>query len=96
MKSEDLAADLEILKNRHGFTLFATLLDPTAEVLKEVAWPGRVGILLGNEMTGLVAPWLDCCDRRVTIPMPPEVDSLNLGVAAGIFFYEMQKNHLGP
>ena len=36
---------------------------------------------------GLGPEWLEVCDRRVTIPMRPSVDSLNVAVAAGIFLY---------
>ena len=43
----------------------------------------------GNEFDGLSADWLSLCDRRLTIPMQPNTDSLNLGVATGIFLYEM-------
>jgi tRNA G18 (ribose-2'-O)-methylase SpoU len=42
---------------------------------------------LGNEFAGLEAPVLALCDRRVTIPMQPGMDSLNLGAAAAIFAY---------
>jgi tRNA G18 (ribose-2'-O)-methylase SpoU len=32
------------------------------------------------------------CDHRITIPVTDKVDSLNLGVAAGIFMYALQYN----
>jgi len=51
-------------------------------------------VLMGNEFTGLSEEWLKVCDRRVTIPMLPSVDSLNLGVSAGIFLYEMTRQEL--
>jgi tRNA G18 (ribose-2'-O)-methylase SpoU len=89
-RSIDLAADLLLLKQQFGFTLFATVLDPDAEPLPAVQWPQRTAMLFGNEYDGLAATWLNLCDRRITIPMRPGVDSLNLGVAAGVFLYEMQ------
>ena len=45
--------------------------------------------MLGNEFDGLADRWLSYCSQRVTIPMARQTDSLNLGVAAGIFAYEM-------
>jgi tRNA G18 (ribose-2'-O)-methylase SpoU len=90
-QSIDLAADLVLLRQQHGYELFAAVLDPAAEPLPAVCWPGRAAILFGNEFDGLGAPWLSLCDRRVTIPMHAGVDSLNLGVAAGVFLYELQR-----
>ena len=90
-RSIDLAADLLLLKQQFGFTLFATVLDPDAEPLPAVQWPRRTAMLFGNEYDGLGGTWLNLCDRRITIPMRPGVDSLNLGVAAGVFLYEMER-----
>jgi len=89
VKSSDLSADLARLKDPGRLELWAAVVDPTAERLGDLAWPARVGLLLGNEFDGLHQRWLTPCERRLTIPMRPGVDSLNLGVAAGIFVYEM-------
>jgi tRNA G18 (ribose-2'-O)-methylase SpoU len=89
--SHDLLADLDRLKTRWGFERVATVLDPAAEPLAGAAWKPRTALLFGNEFEGLSTDWLAACDRRVTIPMQPGTDSLNLGVAAGIFVYEMKK-----
>jgi tRNA G18 (ribose-2'-O)-methylase SpoU len=90
--------DLQALKTIHGLELLATVLDDRAERIGQVCWPPRAGLLLGNETDGLRDHYLSLCDRRVTIPMRPCTDSLNLGVAAGIFVYEMTRGrsrHLG-
>jgi len=85
----DLAADLNALRSRWGFELWAAVLDEHADLLSRRARPDRVALLLGNEFDGLQALWLDLCDRRVTIPMHGRIDSLNAAVAAGIFLYEL-------
>ncbi len=90
-RSIDLAADLVLLKQQFGFTLFATVLDSNAEPLPAVQWPSRTAMLFGNEFDGLGQEWLAQCDRRITIPMRAGVDSLNLGVAAGVFLYELRR-----
>jgi tRNA G18 (ribose-2'-O)-methylase SpoU len=90
-ESEDLAADLNRLKSGWQVELLAVVLDDRAERLAEVRFPRRAGILFGSEYDGLGAEWLSLCDRLVNIPMAPGVDSLNLGVAAGIFMYQMQQ-----
>lgn len=90
-KSTDLASDLLRLRQSWNVELLATVLDPSAERLPQVSWPQRAGLLFGNESEGLRAEWLQIADRHVTLPMAPGVDSLNLGVAAGIFLYEMTR-----
>ncbi len=88
VKTDDLARDLNTLRSRYGYTVFGTVLDGADAALAETAWPARVVLCFGNEYAGLDAATLACCDRRVTIPMTPGVDSLNLGVSAGIFLYD--------
>lgn len=91
LKSSDLLADLCRLRERWRVKLLAAVLDDQAEPLAGLRWPPRAGILFGNEYEGLRGNWLSASDRLVTIPMQPGTDSLNLGVAAGIFIYEMKR-----
>lgn len=90
-KSTNLTADLHDLKGPWGVELLAAVLDPVAQRLIDVAWPLRAGLVFGNEFDGIRDHWLDECHQRVTIPMHRGTDSLNLGVAAGIFVYDMMK-----
>ncbi len=90
-KSADLAADLAALRDRWGIEMLAAVLDDRAVPLPRLAWPRRAAVLLGNEFDGLGEPWLEFCTQRVTIPMAHQTDSLNLGVAAGIFVHEMMR-----
>jgi tRNA G18 (ribose-2'-O)-methylase SpoU len=94
VRSADLAADLRVIKERYGVRLAATVLGGGAELLPTVVWPERVGLMLGNEFAGLGDEWLDLCDHKITIPMAPGTDSLNLGVAAGVFVYERMRSLL--
>ena len=95
-RPQNLLEDLQMLKSRHGVELLATVLDDRAEPIGQVRWPPRAGLLLGNEAEGLSDDYLSLCDRRVTIPMRPGTDSLNVGVAAGIFIYEMMRSRGRP
>ena len=90
IEPDDLAGDLNTLRTRWGFELWAAVLDERAELLSSHKRPARVALLLGNEFEGLQAEWLDRCDRRVTVPMHGRIDSLNAAVAAGIFLYELR------
>lgn len=88
IESADLARDLTALRDACGFELVATVLADDAESLSAVAPAGRTALLFGSEGFGLAPHWLALCERRVTIPMRPGVDSLNVNVAAGIFLYQ--------
>ena len=86
-KSSDIVADLERLRSEFGYTVWGTVLDPDAADVRQTQWPDRVALCFGNEYDGLDAETLAHCDVRVTLPMRAGVDSLNLGVSAGIFLY---------
>lgn len=90
-RSVDMLADLRELKLRRQVQLVAAVLDPSAELLGQFHWPERVALLVGGEYDGLSQQCLALCDHRVTIPMAAGVDSLNLGVATGVFAYEMTR-----
>ncbi len=45
-------------------------------------------VVLGSEGVGLSPAVIAACDEAVSIPMSQEVDSLNVGSAAAVFFYE--------
>ncbi len=95
--SADLAGDLDRLRSGWGFKLAATVLDPSAEPLDSACRPDRLALLLGREDEGLEPEWIERCDRRITIPMRPGAESLNVAVAAGIVLYHfsrtMHSNH---
>lgn len=49
---------------------------------------GPAAILLGGEGGGLPAALLESSDVRLTIPMRPPVESLNVAIAAALILYE--------
>jgi tRNA G18 (ribose-2'-O)-methylase SpoU len=50
----------------------------------------RLALFLGTEGTGLTNRAIDACDTSVIIPMANDVDSLNVGAAAAIAFWELR------
>ena len=54
-------------------------------------------IVLGSEGQGINPAVLAACDEAVAIPMPPDVDSLNVGSASAVFLYEAarQRQRMG-
>lgn len=52
-------------------------------------YPKQTAILLGNEGKGVSAEIDSLVDDRVKIPMPGQVESLNVSVTAGILLFEL-------
>jgi tRNA G18 (ribose-2'-O)-methylase SpoU len=49
---------------------------------------GDCCLVFGSEGFGISPAVLAACDEAVAIPMPPQVDSLNVGSASAVFLYE--------
>jgi TrmH family RNA methyltransferase len=73
-----------------GFQVVAT--SPRGARLQSLAplRGGRVALVVGNETDGLDQATVDAADLVVQIPMAGAVDSLKVGVAAGISIYELR------
>ena len=56
-----------------------------------VSWKGRVGLWVGGEGPGLAHDLVERCDERVTIPMAPQVESLNAAVAGALLVYAARR-----
>ena len=52
--------------------------------------PRRLALAVGNEGAGLSDHVRDACAQRVSLPLDPSVESLNVAVAAGILLYELR------
>jgi len=62
---------------------------PHAEMnLSQADFSGDCCLVFGSEGHGISKAVLESCDEAVAIPMPPGVDSLNVGAAAAVFLYE--------
>jgi tRNA G18 (ribose-2'-O)-methylase SpoU len=89
-RSGDWAADLAWLRDGAGFAVVgatgrgASTLAESARSL-EARSPRRIAVLVGAEFAGLGDAALAACTHRARIPMAEGVDSLNVGVAAGVF-----------
>lgn len=74
-----------------GFTIVATSLGPAAETLEDYRCPERLAVLFGNERHGLPNHLLQQSDVLLRIEMADGVDSLNVGVAAGIILHYLSR-----
>ena len=84
--------DLAALRG-DGFALVAAVVEPGATPLAHLRPPDRFALVLGAEGPGLSAAARDACDHRVTIPMSPGADSLNVATAGAIFLYALTRCH---
>lgn len=91
LSSPSLESEIARLRSRWGVELAATVVDPTVERLNHATRRDRFALLFGSESEGLGAEWVDQCDRRITIPMRPGAESLNVAVAAGIVLHHFMR-----
>jgi len=85
-----LATALASLRSAGGFRIVAatpaaTLALPDAELSRDCC------LVFGHEGLGVSPEVLAVCDDAIAIPMPPEVDSLNVASATAVFLYEARR-----
>ncbi len=73
---------------KQGFKIIGALVDPTAKVLWDQSFEGKIAIIVGNEAQGLTEDTQKLLDANIYLPMFGLTESLNVGVAAAIFIYE--------
>jgi tRNA G18 (ribose-2'-O)-methylase SpoU len=89
-----LPGGLDVVRER-GFRLVALTPDAGAVPIDSVdVEDAKVALLFGAEGPGLSAETLTAADVRGGIPMRGGVDSLNVGVAAGIAFWVLGRRTL--
>ncbi len=87
VESSNLPEALRLLAEQWNVELAGAVLDEQAQPLSNFARGRRLALLFGSEADGLPEDILSLCGHRLTIPMAPGTDSLNLAVAAGIFIH---------
>lgn len=81
------------LRDQRGIRLLAAVGAAKEGVLaaQDVDLRQPVGILIGNEGSGLTEEWMEIASERVTIPCPGPVESLNAAVAGSLLLYEASR-----
>ena len=74
-----------------GYGLVGIELADGAVPIHEASLPDRPCLALGHEDRGLSATVLDACSTVAFIPQLGKVGSLNVGTAAGIALYEVNR-----
>lgn len=77
-----------------GIRLLATI-PRGGTTLPDADLRGPCAVMLGGEGAGLPHALVDAADARITIPMHPPVESLNVAIAAALILYEAsrQRSH---
>jgi predicted rRNA methylase len=83
---ESIPECIEKLKT-FGVTTFATTLSENAKQIWDCNFTNDIAIVFGSEGHGIKQEIIQVCDEEVSIPMSDS--SLNVGVAQGIFLYEV-------
>ena len=85
-KVTNLSAEMEQLKERGMWFVCA---DMKGEVMYHQNLKGSIGLVIGNEGSGVSRLVKEHCDFKSAIPMSGDIDSLNASVAAGVLAFEI-------
>src|SRR5208282_5897570 len=83
----------ECLKELRGRGVHCIAAHPHThkKFISQADFSGDCCLVFGSEGDGISQNILESCDEAVAIPMPPAVDSLNVGAAAAVFLYEASR-----
>ncbi len=87
----NIAKTIEELKTK-GLWFICADMDGT--LMYDIDMTGPVGLVIGNEGTGVGRLVKSKCDHIASIPMAGDIDSLNASVAAGVMGYEIVRQRL--
>lgn len=88
---KNLTRSIKDLKDK-GFWIYG-LAGEAESSIDKADLTGKVGLVVGNEGSGISRLVRDNCDMLVNIPMLGRVNSLNASVAAGISMYELLRQN---
>jgi 23S rRNA (guanosine2251-2'-O)-methyltransferase len=91
-REPDLRQTITFLKES-GLTVIACTEKADADLghTAPASLSGPIAVVMGSEEDGISPDLLRLCDQRLRIPMSGQIQSLNVGVAAGIMLFEVAK-----
>lgn len=90
-KVTNIGQTIEELK-KEGLWFVCADMDGTC--MYDLDLKGPIGLVIGNEGSGVGRLVREKCDFVATIPMHGDIDSLNASVAAGVLAYEIVRQRL--
>ena len=74
--------------------LWFVCADMGGELMYKLNMKGPIGLVIGNEGSGVSALVKKNCDMLASIPMKGDIDSLNASVATGVLAYEIFRQRI--
>ncbi len=90
-KVSNLKQTMEELKQRGMWFVCA---DMQGDLMYDLNLTGPIGLVIGNEGSGVSRLVREHCDYIAPIPMRGDIDSLNASVAAGVLSYEIVRQRM--
>ncbi len=90
-KVTNIAQTIEDLKKRGMWFVCA---DMNGDRMYDLNLTGSIGLVIGNEGSGVGRLVKEKCDMVASIPMKGDIDSLNASVATGVLAYEIVRQRL--
>lgn len=90
-KVTNIAKTIEELKEQG---LWFVCADMDGEVMYRHNLTGPIGLVIGNEGSGVSRLVKEKCDYIASIPMKGDIDSLNASVACGVLAYEIVRQRM--
>lgn len=91
-KVTNISKTIEELK-KEGLWFVCADMDGTR--MYDLNLTGPIGMVIGNEGSGVSRLVKEKCDYIASIPMKGDIDSLNASVAAGVLAYEIVRQRMG-
>lgn len=91
-KVTNLTRTMEDLKKQGVWFVCA---DMAGETMYKTNLTGPIGLVIGNEGSGVSRLVKEHCDITASIPMKGDIDSLNASVAMGVLAYEILRQRMG-
>lgn len=90
-KVTNLANTIDALKEKG---LWFVCADMGGEIMYRLNLTGPIGMVIGNEGSGVSRLVKERCDMTAAIPLRGNIDSLNASVAAGVLAYEIVRQRI--
>jgi len=87
--SSNWIEDMQLLKRQLGLKLIGCETGQDAIPMWKVDPTEKVGLVMGEEKSGLSASTIQACDVIAEIPMANNVPSINVAVASALGLYEL-------
>jgi len=76
----------------YGIPILAAAMEEQAVIAGNYSVSGDShALVLGNEYEGIPAKWRERCSLAISIPVSPDVDSLNVAIAGSILMWELSR-----